>query len=138
MLESNGLLRITERTLHDIAVLELTGHLTLAGNRQFKTVAATLIDAGARKLIINMARVDQMDGGGLGELITCYNRLQEVSGRFTLLQLNQRLLRLLALTKLDTVFEICATEAAAVASFAPRAERKVCGNENAACVSGFP
>lgn len=117
-------IKIIERRLEDVTVLELDGHLALEANAQFRTCVTAAIEAGARKLIVNMARVEYMDSCGLGELIACYTTLQKVSGRIRLLQLNQRLQHLLAITKLYTIFETFDSEAAAVASFASPVERE--------------
>ncbi len=110
-------MNIIERRLNDVTVLELDGNLALEGNVQFRKRVAAAIDAGARKLIVNMARVPYMDSSGLGELISCYTTLQRVSGRVKLLHLSDRLQHLLVITKLTTVFETFDSEPAAVASF---------------------
>ena len=110
-------MNIIERTLNDVTVLDLEGNLALEDNAQFRKRANAIIDAGARKLIVNMARVKYMDSSGLGELISCYTALQKVSGCVKLLHLSNRLQYLLAITKLNTVFETFDSEPAAVASF---------------------
>lgn len=110
-------INIIERTLNDVTVLDLDGSLALEGNTQFRKCVTVAIDAGARKLIVNMAKVPYMDSSGLGELISCYTRLQRVSGRIKLLHLSDRLQHLLVITKLTSVFEIFDSEPAAVASF---------------------
>jgi anti-sigma B factor antagonist len=110
-------MKIIERTLNDITVLDLDGNLALEGNAQFRKQVNATIDAGARKLIVNFARVPYMDSSGLGEIISCYTTLQRVSGRLKLLHLSNRLLHLLAITKLITIFETFDSETAAVSSF---------------------
>ena len=111
-------MNIIERTLNDVTVLDLDGNLALESNKQFRNRVTAIIDAGARKLIVNMARVPYMDSSGLGELISCYTTLQRMSGRIKLLHLSDRLQQLLVITKLTSVFETFDSEPAAVASFA--------------------
>ena len=111
-------MNIIERKLNDVTVLDLEGSLALEGNKQFRQRVTAIIDAGARKLIVNMARVKYMDGSGLGELISCYTTLQRMSGRIKLLHLSDRLQYLLIITKLTGVFETFDSEPAVVASFA--------------------
>ena len=111
-------MNIVERKLNDVTVLDLEGALALEGNKQFRQRVTAIIDAGARKLIVNMARVKYMDSSGLGELISCYTTLQRMSGRIKLLHLSDRLQYLLVITKLTYVFETFDSEPAAVASFA--------------------
>ena len=111
-------MNIIERKLNDVTVLDLEGALALEGNKQFRQRVTAIIDAGARKLIVNMARVKYMDSSGLGELISCYTTLQRMSGRIKLLHLSDRLQYLLIITKLTGVFETFDSEPAVVASFA--------------------
>ena len=124
-------MNIIERTLNDVIVLDLEGNLALESNAQFRKHVADIIDAGTRKLIVNMARVKYMDSSGLGELISCYTTLQRVSGRIKLLHLSDRLQYLLAITKLTSVFETFDSEPAAVASFARdlKERSQLCGDK---------
>ncbi|HEY6400242.1 MAG TPA: STAS domain-containing protein [Blastocatellia bacterium] len=116
-------MNIIERTINDVTILDLEGNLALDENAQFRKHVAGAIDAGVRKLIVNLARIKYMDSSGLGELISCYMALQRLNGHVKLLHLNNRLQYLLAITKLDSVFESFDSEPAAVSSFAPCAER---------------
>ena len=111
-------MNIGERTLNDITVLDLDGSLAREENAEFKKHINATINAGARKLILNLARVPYMDSSGVGELISCYIALQAVSGRVKLLSPNHRLQNLLVITKLITVFETFDSEPNAIASFA--------------------
>ena len=122
-------MNIIERKLNDVTVLDLEGGLALEDNAQFRKLVTAIIDAGARKLIVNMARVPTMDGSGLGELISCYTTLQRMSGRIKLLHLSDRLQYLLVITKLTYVFETFDSEPAAVA-VRPRSERRRRPDEN--------
>ncbi len=110
-------MNIIERTVNDVTVLDLEGNLALNENARFRKHVTGAIDAGARKLVVNLASVKYMDSSGLGELISCYTALQKVHGHIKLLNLSQRLQYLLALTKLNSVFEIYDSELAAVSSF---------------------
>jgi anti-sigma B factor antagonist len=111
-------MKIIERTIDDVIVLDLEGNLALNENARFRKHVTGAIDAGSRKLIVNLAKVKYMDSRGLGELISCYTALRRVNGDVKLLHLNNRLQYLLAITKLDSVFETFDSEPAAVSSFA--------------------
>jgi anti-anti-sigma factor len=117
-------MNIIERTINDVTVLDIEGDLALDENALFRNHVSGVIDAGVRKLIVNLARVKYMDSCGLGELISCFTELQRLSGQVKLLHPNDRLQYLLAITKLDSMFEIFDSEPAAVSSFAPRTEGK--------------
>ena len=47
-------MNIIERKLNDVTVLDLEGGLALEDNAQFRKLVTAIIDAGARKLIVNM------------------------------------------------------------------------------------
>ena len=116
-------MNIIERTINDVTVLDIEGNLALNENARFRKQVAGAIDAGVRKLIVNLARVKYMDSSGLCELISCYTALQRLNGHVKLLHLSNRLQYLMAITKLDSVFETFDSEPAAVFSFAACNER---------------
>ena len=115
-------MNIIERTINDVTILDIEGNLALNENARFRRHVTGAIDAGAHKLIVNLARVKYMDSSGLGELISCYTALQRVNGHIKLLHLSDRLRYLLAITKLDSVFETFDSEPEAISSFAPWTE----------------
>jgi anti-sigma B factor antagonist len=110
-------MKIFKRKLSDITILNLDGNFSLESNAQFRKCVAATIDDGARKLIVNMAKVSYMNSSGLGELIFCYVKLQQVSGRLKLLHISDHLQHLLVITELSSLFEAFDSEWAAVASF---------------------
>jgi anti-sigma B factor antagonist len=127
-------MNIVERTLEDVTVLELDGPLALEGNAEFRKRALAAIEAGNRKLIVNLEQVKYMDSSGMGELIACYT-MRQVSGRLALLHVHQRLQHLLEITKLRSVFEIFDSEPTALASFTQDVKSEVPGDENTARLS---
>jgi anti-sigma B factor antagonist len=115
-------MNIQERKLNDITVLDLDGTFALGAHADFKHQVESAITNGSRKLLINLAKVNYMDSSGLGELISGYAQMQRVSGKMKLLHLNQRLIQLLIITKLITVFETFDSESAAISSFTAEAK----------------
>lgn len=112
-------MNIYERQLNDVTVLDLDGRFILGGDRQFGHLVEAHIEAGSRKLIVNLERVVYMDSSGLGELVAGYRAMQQANGQIKLLHLNSRLIGLMVTTKLISVFEMFDSELAAVASFSP-------------------
>jgi anti-sigma B factor antagonist len=123
-------MNIIERTLNNVTVMDLEGNLALEDNALFRKHVNAIIEAGSHKLIVNMVRVPYMDGGGLGELISCHTTLQRMSGRIKLLHLSDRLEHLLVITRLTGVFETFDSEPAAVASFDCNLKERRLPNEN--------
>jgi anti-sigma B factor antagonist len=112
-------MQITERTNQDVTVLDLDGRLTTdKGADLLRDKIATVFAHGQSKVVVNLAGVPHVDSGGLGELVRCYLTAQRANGSVKFIGLNSRVVNLLTITKLITVFDTYATEHEALASFA--------------------
>jgi anti-anti-sigma factor len=70
-------MNISERKMNDVTVLDLDGRFALGSDRQFGHFVEANIQAGGRKLIVNLAKVVYMDSSGLGELVAGYRATGE-------------------------------------------------------------
>jgi anti-sigma B factor antagonist len=113
-------LEISLREKEGITILDLKGSL-IAGQTTtaLRDALRVHLAQGGKNVILNLAEVDYIDSTGLGAMVMCFTALRKSSGRLVLLNLNQRQLELLVLTKLSTVFEIFDDEQQAVNSFFP-------------------
>ena len=112
-------MRITQRTTQDVTVLDLEGRLTTdKGAELLRDKIISVFSGGQSKVVLNLAGVPHIDSGGLGELVRCYLVAQRANGSVKLIGLNGRVVNLLTITKLITVFETFETEHEALASFA--------------------
>ncbi len=113
-------LEIKERDREGIAVLDCKGRMVLGNEvEHFRGVTRGLLEAGKRNLILNLLHVDHIDSSGLGELVALSKALQRESGQVKLVDLNNKQVQLLVMTKLTTVFELYDDEQQAVNSFFP-------------------
>ena len=118
-------LDIHERDREGIAILDLDGRLTVGNEMSsYRETMKTLIDAGKRSIILNLAKVDYVDSTGLGALVMTYTTLNKAGGKIKLLNLTRRSIELLVMTKLTTIFEVFDDEQNAVNSFFPDREIK--------------
>ena len=102
----------------DVTVLDLKGKLTLGdGDELLRNKINSLIQAGTKKILLNLGDVPYIDSAGLGEVVRTYTTASRQGGSLKLLNLTKRIKDLLAITKLLTVFETFDTEAEAVKSF---------------------
>ena len=69
-----------------------------------------------KRQVINLAGVSQMDTSGLTVLVMAHRTAALCGARLVLAEPTAPVRRLLAITRLDAVFEIHETEAAAVAA----------------------
>ncbi|MEW5993261.1 MAG: STAS domain-containing protein [Candidatus Zixiibacteriota bacterium] len=66
-----------------------------------------VIEAGKKKVVIDLARVDWMNSTGLGILISSYITLRNNEGELKLANVTEKIQSLLMITKLVTVFDTC-------------------------------
>jgi anti-sigma B factor antagonist len=108
----------TCREVADVAVVDFSGKITLGeGSSVLRNTVRDLLDRGHRKILLNLADVDYIDSSGIGELVSAYTAVRNVSGEMKLLQLTRRVHDILQITRLFTVFDVQSDEDDAVRSF---------------------
>jgi anti-sigma B factor antagonist len=111
-------LTITSREVDGVAVLDLSGRITLGeGSVQLRDAIRELLSSGSKSILLNMGDVSYIDSSGLGELVSAYTSAKNQSAELKLLSLTKKVQDLLQLTKLYTVFDIYDEEAKAIASY---------------------
>ncbi|HEY7447567.1 MAG TPA: STAS domain-containing protein [Vicinamibacterales bacterium] len=108
----------SERDVDDLTILRLYGDLAASPEdtelETFKSVLGALINRGRRDIAINLAGTRLVDAEGLGELVSGLKRARHLGGRMALIAPAERVKKLLAVTKLDTVFKLFASEQEAI------------------------
>jgi anti-sigma B factor antagonist len=111
-------MKIVERQVKDVSILDLNGKIQIGeGDEALRNAVARLVQAGKKKILLNLAEVPYVDSAGLGEIVRCYTTVSREGGRLKLINLTKKLQDLLAITKLLTVFETYDNEADGVKSF---------------------
>ena len=111
-------MQIDERKLGEVVILDLKGKLTLGdGDELLRSKINGLVQAGQKRIVLNLGDVPYIDSAGLGEVVRTYTTVSRQGGTLKLLNLTKRIQDLLAITKLLTVFETFDTENDAVKSF---------------------
>lgn len=112
------MLTVTTRMIGDVAVLCLTGRLVLDDvDSPLRGEIERLVRDGHVKLVLDLAAVSYIDSAGLGLLVAKFVSLRSRGGDLRLVHPTPRSMHLMTITNLATVFEIHATEDAAVRSF---------------------
>jgi anti-sigma B factor antagonist len=105
------------RRLDDVVILDISGRITLGeGAVTLRDALQKLLNAGERKLVMNLEDVDYIDSAGLGELVTSFTVVRSQGGQLKLLKLTHRIHDLLQITKLLTVFDAFESETEAIKS----------------------
>ena len=111
-------LKITIRESAEATILDLNGRITLGEGLGDLRDSIREALAGERKhILLNLAEVSYIDSSGLGQLIGSYATVTDRGGQMKLVSLQKKVVDLMQITKLLTVFETYDTEAAALASF---------------------
>jgi anti-sigma B factor antagonist len=111
-------LSIHERQFRGVTILDLAGKITLGGtNKQLHEAIKRLVLDGETQIVVNLEKVTYIDSSGLGELVAGFTTLKANKGALKLLNVPDRVVDLMTITKLYTVFEIFAQEIDAVYSF---------------------
>ena len=111
-------MKIEERTVGGVTILDLKGRLTLGdGDALLKDKIHSLLHQGRKSFLLNLGDVPYIDSAGIGEIVGTYTTVNRQGGSLKLLNLTKRIHDLLVITKLLTVFETFSAEAEAVRSF---------------------
>ena len=114
-------LQIDERLVGDVAVLTLTGQMTLDdGDLAYGRGVSDLTSRGVVKIVVDLGGVTYIDSSGVGMLAAKLKHVRERGGDIRLVHLTSRSQRLFGTMKLMLVFESFEEEAAAVRSFVAR------------------
>jgi anti-sigma B factor antagonist len=106
------------REIDRVVVVEAVGRLTLTdGHTKLRDLMHVSIGDGAKKFIFNFGQVEFIDSFGIGELARCYSIVRQAGGDVKLASVSQRLFTILALSRLNTIFDIHPSEDAALRSF---------------------
>jgi len=111
-------LEISRRDLDGVVILDLTGNITIGETSEMlRNLLKAFAFEDKKHILINLASVGTFDSTGLGTLVGSYSTLGAQGGQLKLENLSARVLELMHITKLYTVFEIYDNEETALNSF---------------------
>ena len=111
-------LNMKERQAGDVTVLDMDGKITIGeGSVALRSAIRRLLEESKKKVLLNLAGVSYIDSSGIGELVSSYTAINKDGGQLKLLNLTQKTLELLTITKLLTVFDVYESEPEALDGF---------------------
>ncbi|HYA17318.1 MAG TPA: STAS domain-containing protein [Bryobacteraceae bacterium] len=111
--------KLTSRHVDGVTILDVSGRITLGeGSAALRDALHAAVDAGEKKILLNLADVNYIDSSGIGELVAGFTTVSNHGGELKLLKLTKRVQDLLQITKLYTVFDVHEDEGHALHSFA--------------------
>ncbi len=110
--------KVISRKTGPVRVIKVTGRLDPAdGADQLFDTIQRFVEEGEVDFLIDLRSVTYISSTGVGSLIKCYRSVLKMKGHVKLLSPSQSVRNILAISKLDGVFEIFSDESEALASF---------------------
>lgn len=110
-------MKYTGKIDKNVLFITFEGDLLGAGdNLELMDFINDAINQGVKKAIINMEKVKYMNSSGIGVLITMYTKFKNRTGEAVVCNVAEPIMKLLVMTKLDSVIKIYSTESEALAS----------------------
>jgi len=111
-------LKMTDSEVKGVTVVALDGRIVLGEeSNALREKLKSLLAEGKKKIILDMNNIKYIDSSGLGALVAAHCSAKSKGASLRLCHLGSKFQEILQITKLLTVFDVCETEAAAVASF---------------------
>jgi len=111
------------RRTGDVTILDLDGRISLtdalwsASGVVLGKVIRELLPKGERKILLNLKGVTYVDSSGIGELTGALTAVQRQGGELKLVNPSPKVVDLLRITRLDTMFDIRDDENSAIQAF---------------------
>jgi len=113
--------QLHHRQVGHVIVIEAVGRLTsIDGHTRLRDLIHVVTGYGAKKLILNLGRVEFVDSSGIGELARSYSVVRQMGGEMKLAGVNQKVLEVLEISHVNTIFEIYSGDGEALQAFGER------------------
>lgn len=111
-------MKITTRERGGVTILDLDGQLAIGdGDIALRRAVLDLLDAGESMILLNLHGVRSMDSSGLGELVASKTAAAARGAQIKLLHVEDKVRRVVVMTRLIGIFESFDDELTAIASF---------------------
>ena len=99
-------LKISSRSQDEVAVVTVSGEVDLYTAPQLRDELVGALEGGARRLVIDMSRVEFCDSTGISVLLSAMKRSRDKDGALELVAPRPAVTKVLEVTGLDEVFTI--------------------------------
>jgi anti-anti-sigma factor len=89
-----------------VKVIKLSGNLNAATSQEFRQNITTILESGAKIVLVDFQDVTFMDSSGLGALVLAFKTLRAADSKLVICSINEQVRILFELTNMDKVFEI--------------------------------
>ena len=111
-------MKVDVRHREGVTILEPKGKITIGvGDIALRDAVVESLEAGSRNILLDLNQVSTIDSSGVGEMVSAYTTVTNRGGKLKLLNLPPKVIDILQITQLITVFEAFEEEDEAIASF---------------------
>jgi anti-sigma B factor antagonist len=111
-------IRTSTRQVGGVTIVDISGRIVLGEeSASLRDLIRDLLSKGRKQILLNLGAVDYIDSAGLGSLVGASASVRKQGGELKLLDLPDKIVDVMQITKLYTVFDILKDEAAGVKSF---------------------
>jgi anti-sigma B factor antagonist len=108
----------TNQPSGDLCRIEMTGKLMMGNDsRQVEWNLAQLIEAGVKRVVFDLSKLDGIDSTGVGILVVCHAKLQKVGGSLRIAGPTGIVMDTLLMTHVDRLVPFYATAEGAEQNF---------------------
>jgi len=102
----------------NVDIVSLRGRFTAVDSPSLSDALNRILEEGSKNLSLNMTELEFVDSSGLSAIVSTLKKARKEGGDLVLLNVNERIMALLKLTRLHEVIEIYDNEDTLLASFA--------------------
>jgi anti-anti-sigma factor len=112
-------LKITQREVGDVVVLDLEGKLLGGPDQwdQLRNLFKTLVDSGKKNIIVNLEKINRVSSTGFGILIGRRKEVREIGGDLVLMQFQDQVKHPFYIMELNRLFKAFDNEEEALKNF---------------------
>lgn len=111
-------MRFSSRRDGEVVILDLKGGLEGSQDSfEIKQVVSEMLDKGDKKFLLNLDRVDFVNSTGIGIIASVFSSISNANGAMKICNANDKVSRVMMVTKLLEVFDSYPKEEEALQSF---------------------
>lgn len=110
-------MEIRTSELKRVTLFEINGRIDSTNATELGDALNAAVDAGRAQIVVDLSNVEYMSSAGLRELVTALKKVKRGTGDLRLAAPSERVMEVLELAGLDSIFEIYSNQVEAVGSF---------------------
>lgn len=110
-------LEISVSEMKRVQLFEVNGRVDSMSANELGQALNEAIDGGRTLIVVDMQGIEYMSSAGLREIVSALKRVHKTGGDIRLANPSERVMEVLELAGLDTIFKIYPTQVEAVGSF---------------------